>query len=385
MDPVTAFYVVFGLLYLLIPSAYLATAVSSLVKCERCEEKEGELPSVTVLVPTFNDGENVKRIISSLETADYPDDKLEIIFIDDSSDSTPRILEEFASRKKNVRVLKRGKRLGKPSALNDGLRISRGEVVVVYDADSAPHPSAIRKLVTALNGEVVAAQGGYEVDARNTLNKIIDLEYVLWQGSQLVAVPVIVGYNYAVKRSYLEEIGGWDSNALAEDHVLWLKIYSDGKKIRYVEDAKVRVLEPMTLKEFKKQRLRWSKGAIQAAEKVVKAGKKRIIPKPYIPNILVYTSRYSAPPQAAISLVVLALTLMVYLVFPQFRPLLSPLVTILLSAIALTSLASLLLCLRMKKLSRWIYFFPLSFLVLYQSVLSTLVLRRDVSWEKVQK
>lgn len=385
MDPITVFYVVFGLLYLLIPLAYLATAVSSLVKRERCEEKGGELPSVTVLVPTFNDGENVKRVISSLEAADYPDDKLEIIFIDDSNDYTPRILEEFASRKRNVRVLKRGERLGKPSALNDGLRISKGEVVVVYDADSAPHPSAIRKLVMALDGEVVAAQGSYEVDARNVLNKIIDLEYALWQGSQLVAVPVIVGYNYAVKRSYLEGIGGWDRDALAEDHVLWLRIYSDGKKIRYVEDAKVRVLEPTTLRDFKKQRLRWSKGAIQAAERVVKAGKRRIIPKPYIPNTLVYTSRYSAPPQTAISLVALASALVAYIAFPQFRTLLSPLVAILLSAIATTSLASLLFCLRMNKLSRWIYFFPLSFLVLYQSILSAWVLRREVSWEKVQK
>lgn len=384
MDLLVAFYVVLGLFYLLIPLSYLATAIVSLTRRKQGEAARDALPSVTVLVPTFNDGDSVRRIINSLEAIDYPEDKLEIVFIDDSNDSTSKIIDEFASRKSNVRVLRRGRRLGKPSALNDGLAASSGEVVVVYDADSAPHPSALRKLVAALNGEVVAAQGSYEVDVRNLLNKIVDLEYTLWQGSQLVAVPVIVGYNYAVKRSYLEEIGGWDKDALAEDHVLWYKIYSDGRRIRYVEDAKVRVLEPLTFRELEKQRARWSKGSIQATEKLVKT-RGRMIPKPYLPNFLAYTSRYSAPSQTAFSLVALTLTLLAYFAFPQIKLLLYPLVLIFLSAIVITCIASLLFCLRMGKVSRWLYFLPLSFLVLYQNILFSLVIRKDVSWEKVEK
>ncbi|MBS7287576.1 MAG: glycosyltransferase family 2 protein [Candidatus Freyarchaeota archaeon] len=377
-------YIVFGLLYLLIPLSYLATAIVSLTKRKHGEVASSALPSVTVLVPTFNDGDSVRRIINSLEVTDYPENKLEIVFIDDSNDSTSEIIDEFASRRSNVRVLRREKRLGKPSALNDGLAASSGEVVVVYDADSAPHPSAIRKLVATLSGEVVAAQGSYEVDVRNTLNKIVDLEYTLWQGSQLVAVPVIVGYNYAVKRSYLEEIGGWDEEALAEDHILWYKIYSDGKKIRYVEDAGVRVLEPLTFREFEKQRARWSKGSIQATEKVIKT-KGRMIPKPYLPNFLAYTSRYSAPSQTAVSLVALTLTLVAYFAFPQIQLLLYPFILIFLSAIVIACVASLLFCLRMGKVSRWLYFLPLSFLVLYQNILFSLVIKKDVSWEKVEK
>ncbi|MEM2047201.1 MAG: glycosyltransferase family 2 protein [Candidatus Jordarchaeales archaeon] len=385
MDLLTAFYIVFCLFYLILPSTYLATAIMSLARRKQHYTVGGELPSVTVLVPTFNEGNSVRRIIKGLETIEYPEDKLEIVFIDDSDDSTSEIINEFASRKSNVRVLKRGGRLGKPSALNDGLAASRGEVVVVYDADSAPHPSSLKKLVSSLGGDVVAAQGGYEVEVRNTLNKIVDLEYTLWQGSQLVAVPVIVGYNYAVKRSYLEEIGGWDGNALAEDHVLWYRIYSDEKRIRYVEDAKVKVLEPLTLKELEKQRVRWSKGSIQATEKIIRRAKRRLMPKPHLLNFLAYTSRYSAPSQAAFSLVALALILTFSLIFPQTKELLYPLIYIFLSAVVATFVASLLFCVRMGKVSRWLYFVPLSFLVMYQNILFFLVRRKEVSWEKVQK
>ncbi len=385
MDPLTALYILFGILYLLMPLTYLATAALSLTKRENCNVAGSELPSVTVLVPTFNDGDLVRRIMKGLEEVEYPKEKLEIVFIDDSDDFTSEVIDKFASQNGNVRVLRRGKRLGKPSALNDGLAASSGEVVVVYDADSLPHPSSLKKLVSSLDGDVVAAQGGYEVEVRNTLNKIVDLEYTLWQGGQLVTVPVIVGYNYAVKRSYLEEIGGWDEEALAEDHVLWYKIYSDGKKIRYVEDAKVKVLEPLTLRELDKQRVRWSKGSIQATEKIIKKAKHRLMPKPHLLNLLVFTSRYSTPSQTAVSLVALSLTLTIFLTLPYIRELLYPLVCIFLLAVVVAFAASLLFCVRMRKVSRWPYFVPLSFLVLYQNILFFLVRRRKVSWEKVQK
>ncbi|MEM3512319.1 MAG: glycosyltransferase, partial [Candidatus Jordarchaeales archaeon] len=112
MDLLTAFYIVFCLFYLLLPSTYLATAIMSLAKRKQHYTVGGELPSVTVLVPTFNEGNSVRRIIKGLETIEYPEDKLEIVFIDDSDDSTSEIINEFASRKSNVRVLKRGGRLG---------------------------------------------------------------------------------------------------------------------------------------------------------------------------------------------------------------------------------------------------------------------------------
>ncbi|GEM_PF-1937560 len=374
-------YLLVGAICLLIPSTYLITALFSLIKRSDSPLFSEDLPFVTILIPTFNEGENVKRIITGLKTIDYPEDKLEIIFIDDSSDSTSEVINAFKSHKGNVQVLRRHGRFGKPSALNDGLARSKGEIIIVYDADSLPQPSSLKTLVNALKEEeTVAAQGGYEVEHRNTLNKLIDLEYALWQGGQLVAVPVLIGYNYAVKRSYLEKIGGWDPDALAEDHVLWYKIYSDGKKIKYVENAKVKVLEPVSLKEFIKQRKRWSRGSAQATEKIRKEGG-RLLPEPYALNLLAFSARYIAPSQTAFFMILLLFLLPLAL----FNPNLHVLTIIVSVSILLSLFASLLFCVRMGKLKLWPLFIPLSFLILYQNILFLKVRRSDITWEKIQK
>ncbi|MHA1208360.1 MAG: glycosyltransferase family 2 protein [Candidatus Freyarchaeota archaeon] len=215
----TLIYAVVGVILLVVPLIYLSTALVSISK-RRKAETVGEPPTVTVVVPTYNEEKNVGRVLSGLANLNYPREKLEFVFVDDSTDNTFKIIEDATRDWENTTRIKHEKRLSKAYGLNEALSVSRGELIAVYDADCTIHPDSLMNLVKYFEDpDVMAVQGRYEAERRNFLGRVIDLEYTLWQGGQLVATPVLIGYNYAVRRSYLEKTGGWDPEMLAEDHV----------------------------------------------------------------------------------------------------------------------------------------------------------------------
>lgn len=113
-----------------------------------------EYPTVSILIPAHNEEAVIGRTVDSVARLNYPKDKLEIIVINDnSSDRTGKILAEKCKRYPNLRVFTtdatNGAR-GKSNALNRGLAISKGEYVVVYDADNTPERRALLYLVSAI-------------------------------------------------------------------------------------------------------------------------------------------------------------------------------------------------------------------------------------------
>ncbi|MEM2144491.1 MAG: glycosyltransferase family 2 protein [Candidatus Jordarchaeaceae archaeon] len=375
-------YFILGIILAIVPLIYLFTAFASLLRREKKTLNEKKhFPTVTIFVPTYNEEKNVERILNSLNNLNYPKDKIEFVFVDDSTDDTFKIIEEKTKNWKNAKRIKHKKRLTKAYGLNEALSISKGEIVVVYDADCSVNPDSIKNLVKHFDKpEVVAVQGRYEAERLNTLSRIIDLEYTLWQGGQLVATPVLIGYNYAVRRSYLEKTGGWDPEMLAEDHELWYRIYADGYKIVYTDKPGVKVLEPPTLKDFVRQRRRWSRGSDQATAKYSHL-RLKMFPKPRIPNFLSFSARYIAPSLNAVCLALLPVTLAIGLIYHEVLPLL----ILFLGTCFLISLAALIFCIRLGKIRAWLYFVPLSFLVLYQNILFFRVRKKEVTWEKTQK
>lgn len=101
---------------------------------------------VSVVVPTYNERENIDELLSridaSLKGIDY-----EVIVVDDNSpDGTAERVMELSS-KYPVRLVKRAGKLGLSSAILDGVKVCRGEYVVVMDADLQHPPEAIRDLL----------------------------------------------------------------------------------------------------------------------------------------------------------------------------------------------------------------------------------------------
>jgi len=109
--------------------------------------RRGEwLPSVTILVPAYNEAACIAGTIENKLAQDYPAERLEIIVVSDASDDgTDDIVTGYADR--GVKLLRRAARQGKAAALNEALRHASGEIVVFSDANSTFAVDAVRRMV----------------------------------------------------------------------------------------------------------------------------------------------------------------------------------------------------------------------------------------------
>jgi cellulose synthase/poly-beta-1,6-N-acetylglucosamine synthase-like glycosyltransferase len=104
-------------------------------------------PSVTILVPSHNEELIVSKKIENLLSINYPVDKTEIIFVDDSDDSTPKIISSAAEKNPRIRLLHFEKRMGYSPSMLAGSKISSGEIIILNDAGSFINPDAVSKIV----------------------------------------------------------------------------------------------------------------------------------------------------------------------------------------------------------------------------------------------
>lgn len=245
-----------------------------------------EYPMISILVPAHNEAKVIGRTVESLLLLNYPKSKMELIVINDnSSDNSKEILENIKDRYNNYNFtiintdsLTGGK--GKSNALNIGYTISKGDFIVVYDADNTPDKNALRYLVQTIvmNDELGAVIGKFRTrnKNKNLLTKFINIETLSFQWMsqagrwQLFNLCTIPGTNFILRRSIIEEIGGWDSKAIAEDTEISFRIYKLGYKIKLVPQSITWEQEPETVKVWIKQRTRWAKGNIYVLMKYIK-------------------------------------------------------------------------------------------------------------------
>ncbi|EAF4500857.1 glycosyltransferase family 2 protein [Listeria monocytogenes serotype 4b] len=237
-----------------------------------------EVPFVSVMVPAHNEGKVIVKTVESLLAFDYPVDRYEIIVINDNSSDNSAELLAAIQAKNPTRFLKiistdnitGGK--GKSNALNIGFAESRGELVAIYDADNTPERQALRILVGEITNDAKlgAVIGKFRTRNRNAswLTRFINIETLSFQWMAqagrwaLFKLCTIPGTNFIVRRSLLEEIGGWDVKAVAEDTEISFRIYMMGYRIKFQAKAVTWEQEPQTLPVWFKQRSRWAKGNI---------------------------------------------------------------------------------------------------------------------------
>ncbi|MBH8145678.1 glycosyltransferase [Clostridioides difficile] len=245
-----------------------------------------EYPMISILVPAHNEAKVIGRTVESLLLLNYPKSKMKLIVINDnSSDNSKEILENIKDRYNNYNFtiintdsLTGGK--GKSNALNIGYTISKGDFIAVYDADNTPDKNALRYLVQTIvmNDELGAVIGKFRTrnKNKNLLTKFINIETLSFQWMsqagrwQLFNLCTIPGTNFILRRSIIEEIGGWDSKAIAEDTEISFRIYKLGYKIKLVPQSITWEQEPETVKVWIKQRTRWAKGNIYVLMKYIK-------------------------------------------------------------------------------------------------------------------
>ena len=238
-------------------------------------------PGVDILIPAHNEGVVIKDTIEAMTALNYPGDLQIYVLNDNSSDETGKIAEDFAATFKNVHHIQvpPGEPRGKSRVLNYGLSISSNPYYCVYDADNQPDSEALIKLVAiAEENEQSAGAVGYVRtinEQTNWLTRMISIEFQVFQllmqsgRWQLFKTGSLTGTNMLVKRSVIEELGGYDPYAIAEDAELTLRITKAGYYLPIVPDSITWEQEPETLGVYLKQRTRWLQGNLYIVEKTL--------------------------------------------------------------------------------------------------------------------
>ncbi len=242
------------------------------------EIKDGYYPFVSIMIPAHNEAIVIGRTLESMLEFTYPKDRYEVIIINDnSSDNSKEILEDIKSKNPDynitlIHTTKENGGKGKSNALNIGFKSCKGEYIAIYDADNTPEPTALTYLVATLknNDEYGAVIGKFRTRNRNAslLTRFVNIETLSFQWMaqagrwKMFKLSTIPGTNFVLRRSIIEDIGGWDEKAIAEDTEISFRIYKMGYKIRFLPIAVTWEQEPQTLRVWFKQRTRWAKGNI---------------------------------------------------------------------------------------------------------------------------
>jgi len=283
-------------------------------------------PSVSVHVPVYNEKLVVSRLLDSLVSIDYPHDKLEIIVVDDSNDGTTELLLSYQGRYPGlVTVIHREGREGfKAGALQRALERSKSEFLAIFDADQVPPSDFLRRMIPYLySGDTLAfaqARPAYAHNGNSWVARALSLGMDAYafvdQGARFSAdlLTHFSGGGGVFRRTAIMSVGGWNSQTLAEDLDLSIRLRLSGW--RYVYDASVACPgeAPTSFQILRQQQFRWASGFAGCLKKhlpsLVATRRMSLIQKA---EALVYLTGYVASPLIAIGVL---LAVLYCLVFP---------------------------------------------------------------------
>ncbi len=230
------------------------------------------LPMVSIMVPLYKESDIAARLVRRLGRLDYPRGLLDIILIVEEDDRQTRTALRRAGLPAWMRVIlaPRGRIKTKPRALNFGLTQCRGSIVGVYDAEDAPEPDQIQKVVERFHQrspQVACLQGVLDFynPTRNWLSRCFTIEYATWfrvmlPGLQRLGLPLpLGGTTLFFRRDVLEKLGGWDAHNVTEDADLGMRLARHGYRTEVIATTTFEEANCVAL-PWVKQRSRWVKG-----------------------------------------------------------------------------------------------------------------------------
>lgn len=229
------------------------------------------LPSVTIIVPCFNEIATLCATVRSLLALDYPKAKLSILIIDDgSTDNTGNIAKRFC-KYSNVRFLRKDNG-GKHTALNLGISHTTTELVGCLDADSFVDKRALKRIVPLFgNKDVMAVTPAIKVKNSETfIEKVQHVEYVMGiflrkMFGTMNAIHVTPGPFSIFRTDVFKKIGVYREAHQTEDLEIALRMHASKLRIENAEDAFVYTTVPNSLPKLLRQRRRWIGGFLHNA------------------------------------------------------------------------------------------------------------------------
>jgi cellulose synthase/poly-beta-1,6-N-acetylglucosamine synthase-like glycosyltransferase len=252
------------------------------LEIERGIRKEKKLkpykPYVSVIVPAWNEEVGLVKTVKTILESSYQN--MEIVVVNDgSTDTSDKLMKNFIEKYKSqysegpppISVIYKYKENGgKGLALNDGIRMSRGDIIISIDADCILLPNTIENFVKHFeNGKVMAAVGNVKIGNQKSLLETLQYLEFLFSfyfkkvDSLFNTIYIIGGAAGAFRREVFEKIGFYSSKNITEDIDLSVRIQKAGMKIAYAADAIVYTEAANTFKGLAAQRLRWKRGRFQ--------------------------------------------------------------------------------------------------------------------------
>jgi cellulose synthase/poly-beta-1,6-N-acetylglucosamine synthase-like glycosyltransferase len=186
--------------------------VISRVNTHRFAHSALHLPTVSIVVPAYNEEGQIAGAIDALLAQDYPRERLQILILSDaSSDRTDEIVASYAAR--GVELMRMPERSGKTKAENTAVELLRGEIIVNTDASIRLHPAAVRELVAHMSDPLVGVASGRDISV-SEMPKAVNVteagyvNYEMWVRSLETMTGGIVGASgscYAI-RAHLHRI-----------------------------------------------------------------------------------------------------------------------------------------------------------------------------------
>ena len=273
------FNTVWGLAFLLICMAIYA-GISTLaykIKSRRLKKhpepvNENYKPFVSIMIPAHNEEGVITETIENVLALDYPN--FEILVIDDrSTDNTANVIKDLEKKYDKVTAFVRPKDAfpGKSAVLNDALPMTKGEAILVFDADARVDKDFLTKLVPHLEPKDVGAVQARKVIRNANVNQLtrcqnneMTMDTHLQVGRDSVRGAVeLRGNGELIKREALEDIHGWNNYTITDDLDMSTRLHIKGWDVRFSPDTIVYEEGIMYLIPLYRQRRRWLEGTIR--------------------------------------------------------------------------------------------------------------------------
>jgi len=233
---------------------------------------ENYKPFISILIPAHNEECVITNTVENILQLDYPN--YEVIVIDDrSTDNTASVILNIAQQYENVHAMVRSADAfpGKSAVLNDAFEISKGDAILVFDADATVEPDFLNKLVPNLEPADVGAVQARKIIRNKDVNYLtrcqnneytMDAQLQVGRDSVKGAVE-LRGNGELIKREAIVDIGGWNNYTITDDLDMSTRLHIKGWDVRFCVDACVYEEGIVYLLPLFRQRRRWLEGTIR--------------------------------------------------------------------------------------------------------------------------
>jgi cellulose synthase/poly-beta-1,6-N-acetylglucosamine synthase-like glycosyltransferase len=245
--------------------------------------RDADLPHVLVQLPSFNEGALICRVADAVANLDWPNDRLHVQVLDDSTDGSvaqsEKAVAELRGRGIDAVLMHRTNRLGfKAGALADGMFRSEHAFVAMFDADYLPPRDFLRRCMRPLlhDHDLALVQGrcDYLNGGENFLTyaqqRFLDAHFAVEQAARSWGGQVLPfnGTCGIWRRAAIDDAGGWQGDTLCEDLDLSYRVQLRGWRALFLTTITVPGELPRTFGGWRRQQFRWTKGFGEVTKKM---------------------------------------------------------------------------------------------------------------------